>query len=189
MSRYEIQLTDTCPIALVPEGPAESTYLNILLDGDCLRFARERLLNEQVLSHRYRKAINFQRDFLGFTYEEQLLILLVQDRLTTYKIKKPYNEKINRCIHIITSPEIEMLMIHHFGLYNEFKKSDTKRKGGIMPSVYLAEQLGKKASIIKSCNFIKDTFSADSLVNAINEHYKKSQRKSREYHLRDLLRN
>jgi DNA-binding LytR/AlgR family response regulator len=82
----------------------------------------------------------------------------------------------------ITAPEIEMLMIHSLGMYQEYNKYHKK------PSIFLAEQLKVKTSEIKSYPYICKFYENHDLVNAIKAHKQKSQAMNRGCFLADILK-
>lgn len=108
---------------------------------------------EQLLEEeilRCRSAKNFERDYLNKTTNE-----------------------------MITSPEIEMLVIHAEGKYDDYSRKRMK------PSDYVKQYL--KMSEIKSYEFAKKYFNeANILVNAIQQYKQKSANRSGT--LADLLK-
>lgn len=175
-------------IACICEGASEVTVMDILLDRGLLLFGRNQLLGESVLSSKFfRDPELFCRKYLTMDYEgKRIIVLLVQDRKnTSYGIKRPYLEKVSEFVYVITAPEIEMLMIHSLGFYNDYKKQASKKK----PSTYLAEKIKKRSSAIKSRTFIEEFYEEHDLVNAIREHRKKSQKLDKGIFLADILTN
>ncbi len=84
-------------------------------------------------------------------------------------------------INVVTSPEIEMLIIINESKYKEFKK--TKKK----PSDFCKEEL--KMAEVKSYDFVKEYFRDPMvLVTAIKMYHKISKVQKGEYTLLDLLR-
>lgn len=80
---------------------------------------------------------------------------------------------------MITSPEIEMLVIHAEGKYDDYSRKRMK------PSDYVKQYL--KMSEIKSYEFAKKYFNdANILVNAIQQYKQKSANRSGT--LADLLK-
>lgn len=147
-----------------------------------LKFDKNHLLDEKLLGNKYRTGKKFAADYLKMNFENPLNILLIQDDLTDIKIPKPYNEKIGNIYKVITKPEIEILMVHHFDLYLEFKKKAQK------PSDFLANYLKMKSSVIKSRVFIEQTFTAEKLAATIRENERTSVKIRGAYGLSDLLK-
>ena len=175
-------------IACICEGASEVTVMDILLDRGLPLFGRNQLLGESVLSSKFfRDPELFCRKYLTMDYEgKRIVVLLVQDRKnTSYGIKRPYLEKVSEFVYVITAPEIEMLMIHSLGFYNDYKKQASKKKS----STYLAEKIKKRSSAIKSRTFIEEFYEEHDLVNAIREHRKKSQKLDKGIFLADILTN
>lgn len=111
-------------------------------------------------------------------------MLSIQDDTKSYTIKSPYSNKVKEVCLVITKPEIEMLMIHSLSLYNDYQKVKSKKK----PSLFLAETLKKKSSVIKSEVYIRDFFKDYSLVDAIKKHSQKTKKDKNHYLLIDLLK-
>lgn len=164
-------------VAVICEGNSEKYYINILLENDLLIINKEDILTEAILPVKYKKANIFQEHFLTMTHAKPISIFLIQDSNVEMKaIKEPYKSKIYGTYFFITSPEIEMLMIHHFDMYDDFIKVKTKKK----PCEFLAEKLKLTTSKVKSKQFIEDTFcNPDNLVKAIKRYSEKSPYKNR----------
>ncbi|MBM7709241.1 hypothetical protein [Enterococcus lemanii] len=177
-------------IALICEGNSEKYYLKILLDHNKLKINRDDLLTNDILPIDARKSDIFQKRYLTMNYDKELVIFLVQDNDNAMrKIKSPYQEKIKATYYFLTTPEIEMLLIHHYGLYQEFQKVKSGKEKQ-KPSIFLATHLNEKASILKSKGYIESTFSnPNDLVEAIRAYSQKSpkRKKSNQLGLVDLL--
>ena len=77
-------------------------------------------------------------------------------------MSKAYEQKID-VVNVITAPEIEMLIIHAEGAYDQFKRSGKK------PSEFCKTNL--RMHDVKSYDFVKQSFSNPQLlVKAIKEH-------------------
>ena len=156
---------------------------------DALIFRKEDLIDEKPLTGRYRDSSRFAAEYLTMKYKQESVIILVQDNNKFKSLKKPYDEKVSGIFFAITTPEIEMLMIHHFGLYDRYIGSQTKKKR--KPFIFLAETLKKKSAEIKHSDFIKETFTGEALKSAIELYSSKSPRKynkRNEIELVDLLK-
>ena len=170
-------------IACICEGSTEKTIIEILLEQKQLIFSEDKLLDGKIFVGSYRKASVFCDRYLTMDYgDTKISIILVQDQKQSYYIKSPYSNKIEETYLAITSPEIEMLMIHSIGLYSEYTKQKKK------PSIFLAEKLKTKASIIKSKEYIRKFYKQHDLVNAIKEYKKKAKAKRGTYQLADFLK-
>ena len=146
------------------------------------------MLYDRVLDRVNYEAKKFQANHLGLVYNRKLTVIIVTDRVCNFKVKKPYDEKMYAPIFVTTRPELEMLLIHHHGLYDEYKKSSTNRKGGIKPSDFLGEKLGVSTQTIKSKNYIESTFTPESLIAAIRKYDEKAPKSNqKDYRLIDLL--
>ncbi|KAF1303598.1 hypothetical protein BAU16_03965 [Enterococcus sp. JM9B] len=152
-----------------------------MLDNEMLVFSRENLLTEEPLGNKYRKGETFTKDFLTMTFEKPLIILLIQDDATKFKVKKPYDEKIGEIHYVVTAPEIEMLMIIHKRLQDRYKKQKKK------PSIFLAEHEKKSTAKIKSSTFIRSVFTQETLIAALIE-YNRITKNDENLRLIDLVK-
>ncbi len=131
-------------IALICEGNSEKHYLNILLNHNKLKINRADLLTNDILPMDAKKSDIFQKRYLTMNYDKALVIFLIQDNDNAMrKIKGPYQEKTKATYYFLTTPEIEMLLIHHYGLNQEFQKVKSGRDKQ-KPSIFLATHLSKK---------------------------------------------
>ncbi len=116
---------DNCYIACICEGGAEEAIIEILLANDKLKFTRDDLLYNELISDRSAK--KFSSKYLTNMYEKQILVVRILDSENeNFEIKAPYSDKIKDVINVITKREIEMLIIHSEGKYNEYKKQKEK---------------------------------------------------------------
>lgn len=164
-------------IACLCEGSMEQAIMEILLDNNRLIFEREQLLEEEIL--RCRSAKNFERDYLNKTTNEMITVYRILDSTNeNFKLSGPYLKRVT-VVNIITAPEIEMLVIHAEGKYDDYSRKRMK------PSDYVKQHL--KMGKIKSYEFAKKYFyDVDILVNAIQQYKQKSANKSGT--LADLLK-
>jgi hypothetical protein len=102
------------------------------------------------------------------------------------KIQIGYSNKISDTYLAITAPEIEMLMIHSLGMYDEYNKYHNRYHK--KPSIFLAEQLKLKTSEIKSYPYIREFYENHDLVKAIRTHKGKSQAMNKGCFLADMLK-
>lgn len=170
---------ENCYIACLCEGTAEETIMNILLDNDLLVFNRSMLIEEKPL--RVRKGTDFEKRYLRKGFSKPVTVIRILDsRREKFRLSKEYEQKV-QVINVITSPEIEMLIIHSENRYNEFEKSRLK------PSDFCKQVLEYKN--VKSAGFIREYFSDPlKLVEAIREHSMKAKRHKGEYLLNDILK-
>lgn len=165
--------------ACICEGSAEEAIMDILLDNDLLIFAREEMLEEQVI--RCREGKRFEEKYLrkGFTGKISIIRIL-DSRRENFKLSRAYQDKVD-VINVITAPEIEMLIIFAEDKYQDFKK--TKKK----PSSFCKEDL--KMSNVKSYDYVKNYFAnASILVAAIKKYNEISKVPNGEWTLLDLLK-
>lgn len=164
-------------IACLCEGSMEQAIMEILLENNRLIFEREQLLEEEIL--RCRSAKNFERDYLNKTTNEMITVYRILDSTNeNFKLSGPYLKRVT-VVNIITAPEIEMLVIHAEGKYDDYSRKRMK------PSDYVKQRL--KMGNIKSFEFAKKYFyDVDILVNAIQQYKQKSANKNGT--LADLLK-
>lgn len=170
-------------IACICEGGAERAIMDLLLDNHMLIFKREELIDEEVLS--CRKGKDFEEKYLGKGFSEKITVYRVLDsRSEEFKLSKAYKNKID-VINVVTSPEIEMLIICCEGKFAEFQKFKNTKDG--KPSTYCKSKLGYKN--VKTYEFIRQYFSdIDLLKHAIHEYRRLSGGHRNEKTLFDLLR-
>ena len=107
--------------ACICEGSAEEAIIDILVDNDLLIFKREEMLEERVI--RCRSAKRFEERYLRKGFDEQISVIRILDsRREEFRLGKAYEQKID-VANVITAPEIEMLIIHVEGVYDQFKRS------------------------------------------------------------------
>lgn len=147
----------------------EQAIMEILLDNNRLIFEREQLLEEEIL--RCRSAKNFERDYLNKTTNEMITVYRILDSSNeNFKLSDPYLKRVT-VVNIITAPEIEMLVIHAEGKYDDYSRKRMK------PSDYVKQHL--KLGKIKSYEFAKCYFADDEvLARAIQQYKQKSANKS-----------
>lgn len=147
----------------------EQAIMEILLDNNRLIFEREQLLEEEIL--RCRSAKNFERDYLNKTTNEMITVYRILDSSNeNFKLSDPYLKRVT-VVNIITAPEIEMLVIHAEGKYDDYSRKRMK------PSDYVKQHL--KLGKIKSYEFAKRYFADDEvLARAIQQYKQKSANKS-----------
>lgn len=164
-------------IACLCEGSMEKAIIEVLLENNRLIFEREQLLEEEVL--RCRSAKNFERNYLNKTTNEMITVYRILDSANeNFKLSGPYLKRVT-VVNIITAPEIEMLVIHAEGKYDDYVRKRMK------PSDYVKQYL--KLGEIKSYKFAERYFhDVDVLVQAIQQYKQKSANKKGT--LADLLK-
>ncbi len=108
-------------IACICEGNAEMAIIDLLLDHELLIFNREDMLEEEVI--KCRSAGAFETRYLRKGFTDKISVIRILDsRREYFKLSKAYAGKVD-VINIVTSPEIEMLIILAESKYEQFKKS------------------------------------------------------------------
>lgn len=175
-------------VACICEGNSEKYIIEILLEQDKLIFDREQLLDNKILTGNYRKTKVFTDNYLTLDYEDKnLVILFIRDNSNfNFFIKDPYNHQVKGNYLVITSPEIEMLMIHALDLFDEFQKVKSVKK----PCEFLCEKKKMTQGKLKSKNYIYSFYEDHDLVNSIKMHKSKSSKLKKENHLflKDILK-
>lgn len=171
-------------IACICEGGAERAIMDLLLDNHMLIFEREELIEEEVL--KCRKGTEFAEKYLRKGFSEKITVYRILDSYSeNFKLSKAYEHKID-IINVITSPEIEMLIICNEGKYKEFKKLKNKNPKE-KPSTYCKSNL--KYKDVKNYDFVYKYFSdIDVLLNALHEYSRGTKQRGNEETLWDLLR-
>lgn len=156
-----IDISESDIIACICEGSAEKFIIDILCENNKLIFSKDQLLNEEILTGKFRSSKHFIETYLkGINYApNKLLIVRILDKPQSDKfvLTKAYKEKV-QVINCVTKPEIEMIMLAYKGWYEEYQKVNN-----IKPSTFLAEKMKLKTKDIKKYSFIEDMFQNDLL--------------------------
>ena len=165
--------------ACICEGAAESAIIDILVDNNLLIFPRSEMLDESVI--RCRNAKRFEERYLRKGFDDQISVVRILDsRREEFRLSKAYAHKID-VINVITAPEIEMLIIHNEGAYEQFKRSGKKPRDFCKIDLRMHD--------VKSYDFVKEYFrDPDTLVRAIKEYRRTANIPNGEYTLLDLLK-
>lgn len=176
-----INIPKSSIIACICEGGAETTIMDILLDNQLLIFDREQLIDESVFPRTSVK--EFERRYLRAEYDQGIIILrIIDSRSEKFKLSNVYTCQVE-VINVITSPEIEMLIIVGQNKYDDFCKSNYKK-----PSDYCKSVLNLKN--VKSPKFITEYFeNPEFLVECIKKYNRVHKKKKNEATLYDLLKN
>ncbi len=176
-----VDLPETSLIACICEGGAEIAIMDILLDNNLLRFTRDQLIDEKIIPRNSVK--DFEREYLRREYDEKIVILRVIDsRREAFKLSKAYQHQVKKIINVISSPEIEMLIIVNEDRYQDFCKCK-----GVKPSDYCKSTL--KMKNVKQQSFVRDYFTdPQALVESIKKYHGVHKQKNDEASLFDLLK-
>lgn len=154
--------------AILCEGAAEQAILEILLENDVLTIKKETLFEEKVF--RERSAESFFKKYMRVDLDEKVTIYRILDSKNENfkiknKIKKDFQGKYE-VVDIVTSPEIEMLVIISEGRFTDYSKVKSKVK----PSEYCKQSLNLRK--VKEYNFIRDYFSdVNRLISVIKQYH------------------
>lgn len=169
-------------VACICEGGAEAAIIDMLVENNLLIFTRDQMLNEDII--RCRNGKEFEQRYLRKGFESKITILRILDSHTErFRLSPAYEHKVD-VIKVVTSPEIEMLLILGEGKYNDY----IKKASAISPSTFCKQEL-KMNGNIKSQKFIRDYFSnINVLINTIREYKRVKMLKRGEIYLADLLK-
>lgn len=170
-------------VACICEGGAERTIIELLLDNKLLGFDEEQLLDGEILGKSDRSAKNFERRHLRKEYNEKITVVRILDSYREkFELSKAYKEKVD-VINIVTSPEIEMLVILKEDKYKDFQKVKSKKS----PSEFCIETL--RIRNVKNPDFIREYFADTKILIKIIQEYKRvCPSHSGVKHLADLLK-
>lgn len=170
-------------VACICEGGAETAIIDMLVDNNLLVFTREQMLNEEVIHCRSAKV--FEQRYLRKEFKSKITVLRVLDSHSEgFRLSLAYEHKVDNIINVVTSPEIEMLLILAEDKYEEYMK----KSSSMSPSVF-CKQVLKMKDKIKSREFVREYFAdIDMLVSTIQEYKKKRILKKGEIYLADLLK-
>lgn len=170
-------------IACIVEGASERAIIDILLDNHCLSFERDDLLDDQLLHDKAaRNARTFERRYLSRGYSSPIIVYRILDnpKSDRFELSPMYREKV-RVVNVVTSPEIEMLIIHAEGAYDNYSKKKMK------PSVYCKTVL--KMPHVKEYEYVKGYFSdIDKLMAALEQYKHCAKRRKGELTIFDLVK-
>lgn len=169
-------------VAVICEGLSEKVIISILLEENLLKFSSDQLLNHELILN-VRNAKNLQNNYLNFSFDHPVHVFSIQDsknNLWLSQLRSVYRDKIAQAYHCVTSPEIEMLMVHSLDKYDDYSKSSFQK-----PSPYIKQLVRENP---KTKEFIRDFYSKHSLEEAIRLYHSKSPNSPKYLTLKDLLK-
>ena len=172
-------------VACICEGANERSIIDMLLNHNKLSFDREQMLENKVL---IRKNIaEFQRRYLNFEYDKPVNVINIHDsRRERTSLGASYQE-IVKVFNVITSPEIEILIIIAERKKNDFDKKKRLHTPVMKACQYCKGELGYKD--VKSYDFMPKYFTdVELLIHTIHEYKRITPSIRDEYMLFDLLR-
>ncbi len=177
-----VEIPSNCPVACICEGGAETAIINILLDAGKLIFKSSQLIEDEPLRRTSGK--EFCERYLKKDFESKVYVIRVIDsKRENFKITQQYKSKIEQVIDVVTSPEIEMLIIISEGMYDDYKNSNYKK-----PSEYCKSKL--KIKYVKSPSYYQDKFGndVDFLIKCIKEYSRVHKQDEDKATLYDLIK-
>lgn len=158
------------------EGSAEQIVVEKLLAANALAFAADDVVDVT----RKRKAADIQEEHLSYDYDFPVCIVrLLDSRKERFKLGNLYVDRFP-VVSVLTHPEIEILAILKEGKWEKWSRSGKK------PSEFCKSDLGFGHQM-KSAEFLKGYWDADSLVKAAMEYRRISSIPKGEICLADLL--
>jgi hypothetical protein len=188
MSR--ILINSASKVAVLCEGNDEKYLISYLLDRNSLCFSKEQLLPDLRINVRtyYKNPDRFAQDYLGFSYENGIAVIVVKDTKKAFKLTPSYDNKVIGPYNCVTSPELEMLYVLAEKEFDNFQKEKGKSK----PSIYMAKHFGITSKELKSKNFFEEYWgkNSHSIENVLKEYRKISPNKGKKdiYSVADLLK-
>lgn len=166
-------------VLCICEGTAEEVIINRLLDENCLIFNREQMIGKAPT--RIRQASKIEMNFLNrdFDGKEVTILRIIDSRNEKFRLGKLYRDRFP-VYNILTTPEIEMLMVWGEGLYDEFRKSK-KKPSDFIASVHARKEIKSKAYLEKYY------FDVEYLIHAIETYHQDAAHRG-EYGLYHLLK-
>lgn len=106
---------------LMVEGGAEEAIVSLLLENQILIFKPEDLFQERIL--RRVSARKFEEQYLksSFGKKKGILIRVIDSKTEGFKLSR-YNKDRVRVVDVLTRPEIEILMIHREGKFEDYQR-------------------------------------------------------------------
>lgn len=169
-------------VACICEGHAEHAIIDILYENKILCF--EELLEDKPIMCRAAK--EFEKRYLNKCFENTIDVLRILDsRNEKFALSAIYRSKVN-VINVVTSAEIEVLIIFAENKYEDYLKQKKKNKQ-LKPSQYCKQVLGYKS--VKTYEFVRKYFeNSEKLVEAINKYVAIKKISNREISLYDIMK-
>lgn len=170
-------------VIVIYEGSSEKAIYDLLYSNDYLIYKKDSELIRKSTGTRQAKKFayeNLRQDYEGIPVN---IVRILDSDKENFNLGKEYSERIDsgeiKIHNIVTSPEIEILVILNEQKYDEFKKAKYKNKAAEFCKSYL------KYNKIKSYDFIKTYFSSNDLLITIKKYNEIT--KNNNLNLYDLL--
>ena len=168
----------TSYVLFICEGGAEDTILRMLMEAGCLLCSNESIVG---ISRR-RKAREIEHQYLTIDYERKLvLIRLVDSRRERFHLSPLFRDRYP-VYTVLTSPEIEKLVIINEGRLSDYNKV----KSRMSPSDFCKTTLG--LGEIKRPGYLEEYWNPKDLKKAITECKEISNIRHGELCLADILK-
>lgn len=172
------------------EGPNELEIINMLLENDKLILSRDDLLNLVPYHARQIKNNGILRNALNI-YHGEVNIWRIGDKFNDeLKIPSEYRNQIVSVKKFCTKPELEMLLIISFNLYDSFEKVKSGKKAQKAKEFAKENILVHNKRYDNSSSFYRDFYGAniDSLVASINKYKELKKHNKDEFYLADIIK-
>ena len=172
MDRDELRsLLQSSYVLFSCEGTAEAVCIEKLVEANTMVVPRENIVDDPIFFTPYtrlRKADDIANRFLRTTFEGEgvsglTICRVVDSRSARFKLPRRLE---GSCVvmSLFTRPEIEMLVIHAIGAYDEWLRA-SRRDRNLKPSEFCKGQL--RLPHVKEKDFLEEVWDAHVLVRAI----------------------
>ena len=156
------------------EGTAEQVIIEKLVGGGLLKTPREHVVDDPLFFTPYtrlRKANDIAERFFTWSYEGAtasglLVARIVDSRAAKFSLPRRW-QGFCEVESFFTRPEIEMLVIHAEGAYNDWLRAKRKDRQ-LRASEFCKGEL--RLQKIKESGFLSGYWDIDKLVNAIKQY-------------------
>lgn len=171
-------------VIVICEGNSEKAIIEKLYNNNLLVFRESKALVRDISKIRSKKS--FVQNYLRQSYGDTPLniIRILDSKNENFILPKEYQERIKNSMikihNIITSPEIEILLIISKGDYDKFTNKSKIKK----PSTFCKEEY--KIKNVKNFNFVDEYFKdTNKLIDALKKY--KSYKVNKFFCIYDLL--
>ena len=172
MDREELRgLLQSSYVLFSCEGTAEAVCIEKLVEAGSMVVPRHNIVDDPIYFTPYtrlRKADEIADRFLRTTFEGDgvsglTICRVVDSRSARFNLPRRL-EEICIVASLFTRPEIEMLVIHAVGAYDEWSRA-SRRNRGLKPSEFCKGQL--RLPRVKEGDFLKEFWDTHGIAEAI----------------------
>lgn len=173
------------------EGTAEAVCIGRLVETGALVSPRHNIVDDPIFFTPYtrlRKADDIAERFLRTTFEGDgvsglVICRVVDSRAGRFRLPRRCEGSCD-VVSLFTRPEIEMLVIHAMGAYDEWARA-SRRDRQLRPSEFCKGHLGMRH--VKERSFLESFWDAYDLVDAIGAYDERRAHGDGEFSLSVLL--